>query len=48
MSETEKNPPVSLPHMAIPLAPIESPSVSALARPSNPHDVVGSPPHTLG
>ena len=47
-SSVDMKPPVSLPHMAIPLAPMDSPSVRALARPSKPHDVVGSPPQTIG
>ncbi len=47
-SSVDKNPPISLPHMATPLAPADSPSITALARPSKPHEVVGSPPQTMG
>jgi hypothetical protein len=46
-SSVDMNPPVSPPHMATPLAPMDSPSTRALAKPSKPHDVVGSPPHTI-
>src|ERR1700722_589571 len=47
-STVDMNPPVSLPHIATPLAPSDRPQVTALARPSKPQPVVGPPPHTIG
>ena len=46
-SPSEKNPPMSDPHVDTPDVPIVSPLVIALARPSKPQSVVGSPPQTI-
>ena len=43
-----KKPPMSLPQRDTPESPMLSPLRTADSRPSKPHDVVGSPPQTIG